>query len=433
MPAKPDATAEEGGDHPLLTAEDLSVLPGLRRRALARIGTRPERSGEAVRAASLTLAAGEALALVGEPGSGNLVLARALVGRRRAAGGTVRHRGSDLAALTGRRRRPLRRALQTLSLGPEPSLDPAQTVRAAVGGPLSEHRTAPDEEHDDARTALALERAGLPADCLDRPLSDLSEQDRRRAELARAIVVEPELLVVEEQPGPHAAGARDEVLARLRGLRESTGLACVLVTGDLAGAGRSCDTVAVMHLGRVVEYGPAERVCAEPLHPCTRALLAEGGDGPPRPTAAAPDRGEPAPGCAFRPRCPAPLGHCGWEPRDLAALLQRRRAQLDPARRRAERALIAGADAVGPPGAGRLVLTPGRRSSAEELLAHLRGLREEDSAADPREPLWGGVVTMSPDGDRVVVEFVEAVTPVLAPAGEPGRRVACHLAAGAAD
>lgn len=137
---------------------------------------------------------------------------------------------------------------------------------------------------------------------------------------------------------------------------------------------------------------------------------------------------EPTPaGCSFHPRCPVAVASCGWEARDLRALLERRWLEMPVEQYAKEKALFADLEALAEPGPDTVTIAPGKGHSAQDVLEYLRGLREEASATEPREPFWNGVVTMHADGGGVVVQFEPPQDPRLRvlPGGEV--RVACHL------
>ncbi|KRV50250.1 peptide ABC transporter ATP-binding protein [Wenjunlia vitaminophila] len=446
MPTKPDTESAARPDPSpgagsgqrndvLMEVEDLQVHFGMRGGALARISGRGGGAVKAVDGVNLTLRRGEVLGLVGESGSGKTTLGRTLLGLNRATGGSIRYGGQDLTELSERRLRPLRRRLQMVFQDPHASLNPSMDIRTAVGHPLRIHRLVADDEEYEAKVAHALERVGLtPAErYLSKFPSDLSGGQKQRAVLARAIIAEPELLVADEPISMLDMSVRAKILQLMLDLKRDLDLTYVYVTHDLASAKFFCDTIAIMYLGRIVEQGPAEQVFNEPRHPYTKALLAAIPEPDPNrsvprnlPRGEVPDAAKPPLGCSFHPRCAAALPHCGWERRDLRALLERRWLDLAPDEYARERALIGNLDALAEPGPTRVLVTPGRGHSAADVLAYFRRLREEASETEPREPFWGGVTTMSEDGGQVVVEFVEARDPRLLPVVD-SVSVACHL------
>ena len=297
---------------PLLELSDLIVryplgAPGI----LGRSG-RPV--VHAVEGLSLTVQAGEIVALVGESGCGKSTVARTIVGLQHASGGRVIFDGIDIAGLRGADLRPYRRAIQLVHQDPYDALDPRLTVRAIVEEGLRIHRVPRGERA--AIVRQALERVGLaPANTvLDRYPHQLSGGQRQRVAIAAAIALTPRLLVADEPVSMLDVSVRASVLELIDDLRRG-GLAVLIITHDLAGAVMLADRIAVMYFGRIVEEGPARQVMDAPVHPYTRALVsaipspdpavqmqfdapADGAAGE------SPDAVHPPPGCAFASRCP---------------------------------------------------------------------------------------------------------------------------------
>ena len=297
---------------PLLELSDLIVryplgAPGI----LGRSG-RPV--VHAVEGLSLTVQAGEIVALVGESGCGKSTVARTIVGLQHASGGRVIFDGIDIAGLRGADLRPYRRAIQLVHQDPYDALDPRLTVRAIVEEGLRIHRVPRGERA--AIVRQALERVGLaPANTvLDRYPHQLSGGQRQRVAIAAAIALTPRLLVADEPVSMLDVSVRASVLELIDDLRRG-GLAVLIITHDLAGAVMLADRIAVMYFGRIVEEGPARQVMDAPVHPYTRALVSAIPSPDPavcrQPDAPAdgaagesPDAVHPPPGCAFASRCP---------------------------------------------------------------------------------------------------------------------------------
>ena len=177
----------------------------------------------------------------------------------------------------------------------------------------------------------ALERVGLsPVELfLSKYPRDLSGGQKQRVVMARAIVLDPELLVADEPVSMLDMSVRAKILQLMLDLKQELGLTYVYITHDLATAKYFCDRIAIMYLGRVVEIGPTEEIFANPRHPYTKALLAAIPEPDPDkmvprdlPRGEIPDAAQPPLGCAFHPRCPEAIAGCGWESRDLRALLE---------------------------------------------------------------------------------------------------------------
>lgn len=431
MPTKLDLRdpAAAARSDTLVRIRDLRVHFRLRASALARLVGGPGATVKAIDGVDLTLARGEVLGLVGESGSGKTTLGRALLGLVHPTSGSIEYDGRDLARLGQRRLRALRRRLQMVFQDPHAALNPTMDLLTAIGHPLVVHRLATGRAALRERVAAALERVGLvPAEqFLGKLPAELSGGQKQRAVIARAIISGPELLVADEPVSMLDMSVRAKILELLLELKRDLDLTYVYITHDLATAKFFCDRVAIMYLGRVVELGPTEEIFADPKHPYTRALLGAVPDPDPQrrvprdlPRGEIPDAAAPPHGCAFHPRCPAAFGPCGWEARDLRAMLERRWTQLGEEAMAQEARLVARLDRVGA-GEERVRLRAPVGRSGSELEELFRSMR----ADDPDDPLWRGVRDIASDGDGVVVTFRPGIDPALGPAG--GVEVACHL------
>ncbi|ACZ30867.1 ABC transporter related protein [Xylanimonas cellulosilytica DSM 15894] len=220
---------------------------------------------------SLTIAEGETFGLVGESGSGKTTTGRAVVGLQTPSGGTIRYRGQDLtAALRGRVGAAVRREVQMVFQDPYSSLDPRMRVRDVVAEGLA---IARDRRDVAARVEEALDAVGLGAAFGDRYPHELSGGQRQRVGIARALVVEPRFVVLDEPISALDVSVQAQVVNLLDDLKRERGLTYLFIAHDLAMVRHVSDRIGVMRGGRLVEVGPAAEVWAEPLHPYTRALL----------------------------------------------------------------------------------------------------------------------------------------------------------------
>jgi peptide/nickel transport system ATP-binding protein len=419
----------------VLEARDLRVHFALRGGFWQRLTGRSSAAVRAVDGVDITLRRGEVLGVVGESGSGKTTLGRALLGLVPPTGGSVSFAGHELVGLRESELRPLRRRMQIVFQDPHAALSPSMDIATAVGHPLRIHRQAQDPVEVDRRVREALERVGLvPAERYLRSYpGDLSGGQKQRAVLARAIILGPELLIADEPVSMLDMSVRAKILELMIELQRDLGLSYVYITHDLATAKFFCDSIAIMYLGRVVEYGRAEEIYADPKHPYTRSLLAaipepDPDRAAPRdlPRGEVPDAARPPLGCSFHPRCPVAFEPCGWESRDLRAHLEARWTDLPVEQFERERALVGDLTTVEEPSPS-LRITPGGGHEPAELLS----LLETDRAENPDEPLWSGVSGLRADGSQVAVDFRPGIDPPLVPAGDS--QVACLRYGGLED
>jgi oligopeptide/dipeptide ABC transporter ATP-binding protein len=306
---------------PLLAVEALNKNFPLRRSMLAGLMGRPHRRVQAAKNVSFAIGRGESFGLVGESGCGKTTLGRLVLGLLPADDGAIRFEGQDIAKAEPAARRALRRQMQMVFQDPYSSLNPRIRIGSALAEPVRLHGIVPPGEVR-AEVARLLERVGLPASAAGRYPSELSGGQRQRVGIARALSVRPKLLVADEAVSGLDVSVRAQVLNLLSDLRRDLGLTLMFISHDLGVIEYLCETVGVMYLGTMVEYGPTAAVFARPAHPYTRALLAS----IPRadPTAAAaidtplagepPSPVDPPSGCPFRTRCPAAQVLCETSP-----------------------------------------------------------------------------------------------------------------------
>ena len=233
----------------------------------------PSGSGHRVTAVedvSFTVAPGETLGIVGESGCGKTTVARCLVGLLQPDSGTVSLRG---AALSPRRTRQEHRAIQLVFQDPYSSLNPRLSVRSVLRELLVANRLARGDGVE-RRCQELMGLVGLPAGALDGYPSSFSGGQRQRIAIARALAVEPQVIVADEPISALDVSVQASILALFTELRDEMGLGIVLISHNLAAVRQVCDRVAVMYLGRIVEIGRREEIFDDPRHPYTRALLA---------------------------------------------------------------------------------------------------------------------------------------------------------------
>jgi oligopeptide/dipeptide ABC transporter ATP-binding protein len=275
----------------------------------------------AVDGVSLTVATGEVLGLVGESGSGKSTLGRCVTRLVPVTSGAVRVNGRDIAGLSRRALRPLRREFNIVFQDPSSSLNPRMTVAEIVGEPLRLHRIgAPPARRE--RVVGLLDQVGLQEEVTRRYPHELSGGQRQRVSLARALAASPSLLVADEPTSALDVSVQASVLNLVGRLQADLGFACLFITHDLASVEFLAQRVAVMYLGVLVEVADRATLFAAPRHPYTQALLSAA----PIPNPAAqrtrrrivlagevPSPVDPPPGCRFHPRCPVAVERCSVE------------------------------------------------------------------------------------------------------------------------
>jgi peptide/nickel transport system ATP-binding protein len=424
---KPEATAVD--TEPLLSVEDLRVHFALRGGLMQRFFGGSVGSVKAVDGVSFSLKRGEVLGVVGESGSGKTTLGRAILRTVPVTSGRVRVAGRDITDLSEPALRPMRRNMQMVFQDPNASLNPAMDLLTAIGHPLRIH----GEDNDDkvrAAVVAALERVGLvPTELfLHKYPADLSGGQKQRAVIARAIILGPELLVADEPVSMLDMSVRAKILELMLELKNDLGLSYVYVTHDLATAKFFCDTLAIMYLGRIVEYGPAEQIYADPKHPYTQSLLKaipepDPAKSVPRdlPRGEIPDAARPPLGCSFHPRCPKAFEICGWESRDLRDLVERYWLAHPDDEFERDRRVVGALTALDDP-AVTADVPAGSGHSGADVVQFLERIKGED----PHEPTWTGVTEVVDAGSSAKVVFrTDAVDPPLYPVGD--QHVACLL------
>jgi peptide/nickel transport system ATP-binding protein len=268
------ASGETGGGSPLEADRGSAVEPVVRLDGVSVVFGRGPRAVRALDEVSLSVRPGETVGLVGESGSGKSTAARVGLGLIAPASGRVTLFGSDLARTRGRTRRALQAGIGVVLQDPVASLDARMSVGECVAEPLRVHRRGMSAAERRERVAEVLDQVRLPAESADRAPRELSGGQRQRVSLARALVLEPRLLVADEPTSALDVSVQQTVLEVISELQERLGFACLFVSHDLAVVQRFAQRVVVLRAGRVEEQGPTASALLHPATDYTRRLLA---------------------------------------------------------------------------------------------------------------------------------------------------------------
>ena len=299
-------------ERPLLDVHDLEVhFPGR--------GGLLNGAGAVIRAVdgiSFSVARGETLSIVGESGCGKSTTALALMRLLPPTGGTISLGGEDIASLDAVRLKAVRRQMQMVFQDPNSSLNPRQRVRQIVRAPLDIHAIGATSERE-RRVLDLLQRVGLRPDQAELYPHQLSGGQRQRVGIARALAVEPELLICDEPVSALDVSVQAQILNLFADLQHDLGLSYVFISHDLGVVRHISDRIAVMYRGRIVELASRDQCFAAPAHPYTKLLLGSAPPSHPRLRRGATlGRDENVvgstggAGCAFRPRCPIATDRC---------------------------------------------------------------------------------------------------------------------------
>ncbi|GMU25035.1 MAG: ABC transporter ATP-binding protein [Phycisphaerae bacterium] len=274
---------------------------------------------KAVDGVSFDVRKGRTLGLVGESGCGKTTVGRTVLRLIPATAGRVRFEGVDVFALNRSALRTLRRRMQIIFQDPYGSLNPRMTVSTIVGEGLTVHGLARGRERD-RRVAELLERCGLSPSHINRYPHEFSGGQRQRIGIARALALNPDLIICDEPVSALDVSIQSQILNLLKDLQRELGLSYLFIAHNLAVVEHFSDEVAVMYLGKIMEIASAQELYRNPKHPYTQALLSAVPE--PDPTARrsrvvlggeVPSPMNPPPGCPFHPRCPLAIDICRQE------------------------------------------------------------------------------------------------------------------------
>jgi len=305
-----DAVSEldrgEAADDALVNVRNLTkhypITKGMMKNEIGRI--------RAVDGISFDIRRGETLGLVGESGCGKSTAATTMLRLEEPTDGDVIFGGQDITEYNDKQLKQFRREAQMIFQNPDSSFDPRMSVGESIAEPLRIHGVGPRKRREEIAQDL-LERVGMDADDIYRYPHEFSGGQKQRIALARALVVNPRLIVADEPVSALDVSIQAEVLSLINDVQEEFGLSILFISHDMGVIREVCDRVAVMYLGKIVEIAPTDTLFEDPQHPYTRALLSSIPQPDPRQrglgiqlTGDVPDPGAPPRGCNFHTRCP---------------------------------------------------------------------------------------------------------------------------------
>jgi len=389
----------------LVRVEDVHVHFPVKVPFIQRLISREESVVHAVDGVSFELRTGEILGLVGESGCGKTTVGRAIVRLVNPTSGRIIFEGRNITHTPDSELRPMRRRMQIIFQDPSASLNPAMTIGQAIGHPLWIHGLVTSKEEARKTVLNIMGEVGLTPETqlYDKYPADLSGGQKQRAVIARALILGPRLLVVDEGVAMLDMSIRAKVLQLMLDLKRAFGLTYLFITHDLATAKLICDRIAIMYLGRIVEIGSSSEIYRDPKHPYTQALLQVIPVPDPDkrrkkilPRGEVPDAVNLPAGCRYHPRCTAVLSSCGWEGRDFIDLLDEHLSGITRA--------VEDVEALGPIEdwwakgllAGRNVGTQDPQRLVEKVRAVL---------AKATPPMQQAVQSVAVQGESVIVQF----------------------------
>ncbi|MEM1584387.1 MAG: ABC transporter ATP-binding protein [Nitrososphaerota archaeon] len=300
----------------ILVVDNVKKYFPIEKSFIERIFSKEKTYVKAVDGVSFKVLRGEVLGLVGESGSGKTTTGLMVVGLTKPTYGRILFDGADIASLSSRELRQLRKKIQMVFQDPMASLNPRMKIGEAVEEPLRIHGIGSAKERREM-VSEALQKVGLSPSFMDRFPHELSGGQRQRVVIARAIILKPELIVADEPVAMVDVSVRAQILDLLLSLKKEYGLTYIFITHDLSAASYVCDRIAVMYLGKIVELANTDELFDNPMHPYTKALISAVPVPDPRlrrekfiPSGEIPSPINPPEGCRFHTRCPYAIESC---------------------------------------------------------------------------------------------------------------------------